>query len=172
MTKPITSVALLQLYERGLFQLNDPVSAYLPPFKNLTVFKSGHENAFDVEPLQREVTFRDLFTHTAGFTYPSEAADSHPVDRLYAKHQVRTSPGATLASMVDKMAEIPLVFSPGTRWRYSLATDILGYLVEIISGQTLDRYFADHIFEPLGMVDTDFHVPADKVARFAANYGY
>ena len=172
MTKPITSVALLQLYERGLFQLNHPVSAYIPQFKNLTVFKSGDENAYEVEPLQRAVTFRDLFTHTAGFTYPSEAADSHPVDRLYAKREIRGTPGATLASMADKVAAIPLLFSPGMRWRYSIATDILGYLVELISGQTLDAYFAEHIFEPLGMVDTAFHVPANKIARFAANYGY
>ncbi|MEM7537035.1 MAG: serine hydrolase domain-containing protein [Chloroflexota bacterium] len=169
MTKPITSVALLMLYERGLFQLNDPVSRFIPEFKDLAVYKSGDVNNIETEPTQREVTIRDVMTHTAGFTYGFFG--DHPVDQLYNQQRVMDRKG-TLRDMVQKLAGIPLVFQPGTHWSYSLATDILGHLVEIVSGQPLDEYFEQHIFAPLGMVDTGFHVPANKVSRFAANYQF
>ena len=167
MTKPITSVALLQLYERGLFQLNDPISRMIPQFKELVVYKSGEGDRIETEPAARQVTFRDLLTHTAGFSYGN--SDEHPVDALYQKAEVL---GGTLEEMIGRLAALPLLFSPGTRWRYSVATDIIGYLIEVISGRPLASYLREQIFEPLGMVDTGFHVPAAKVERFAANYRY
>lgn len=167
MTKPITSVALLQLYEQGHFQLDNPVAALIPAFQDLQVYVDGEGDQMTTKPPARAVTFRDLFTHTAGFTYG--LFNSHPVDQRYRERQVM---GGTLAELIERVATIPLVFTPGSRWNYSVATDILGYLVEIISGQPLDHYFAEHILGPLGMVDTAFTVPAEKQARFAANYGY
>jgi len=168
MTKPITSVALLQLYEQGRFLLTDPASRFIPAFKKLQVFASGDAAAYQTSPPAREVTIRDLFTHTAGFTYGA-FNNHHPVDLLYREHSPQAG---TLDAMIAKLSELPLVFSPGTRWNYSVATDILGYLVEQISGQTLDQYFADHILEPLGMADTAFFVPENKRDRLAANYGF
>jgi CubicO group peptidase (beta-lactamase class C family) len=167
MTKPITSVAILQLYEQGRFLLNTPVSAFIPAFKNLQVFASGDATHYETVPAQREVTFRDLLTHTAGFTYGTFG--SHPVDTMYRERAPTTG---TLAEMIEKLGTVPLLFSPGTRWNYSVATDILGYLVELIAGQPLDEYFAQHIFAPLGMVDTAFFVPPEKQARLAANYAF
>ena len=166
MTKPITSVALLQLYEKGLFQLDNPVSRFIPAFKDLQVYTGGDGDNLQTVAPDREVTIRDLFTHTAGFTYGND--DAHPVERLYQQRNMRQG---TLADMVQKLSTVPLLFAPGTRWNYSFATDILGYLVEVISGQTLDAYFAEQIFTPLGMEDTGFYVPSEKQARFAANYG-
>lgn len=168
MTKPITSVALLQLYEQGHFHLNDPVARFIPSFKNLQVFAGGDAQNYQTTPPARPVTIRDLFTHTAGFTY-GFPANQHPVDELYRQ---RAMTGGTLEEMIGKLSELPLVFSPGTRWNYSVATDILGYLVEVIAGQPLDRYFAEQIFAPLGMIDTAFTVPDEKLHRFAANYGF
>ncbi|MCB0063529.1 MAG: beta-lactamase family protein [Caldilineaceae bacterium] len=167
MTKPITSVALLQLYEQGHFQLDNPVAAFIPAFKDLQVYVDGEGDAISTKPPDRAVTFRDLFIHTAGFTYG--LFNNHPVDQLYREHNVM---GGTLEELIERVASLPLVFTPGSRWNYSVATDVLGYLVEIISGQPLDEYFAEHILGPLGMVDTAFTVPATKGARFAANYGY
>lgn len=168
MTKPITSVALLQLYERGLLQLDHPVARFIPSFQNLQVFAAGDAQNHQTTPPARPVTIRDLFTHTAGFAY-GLAGNQHPVDVLYRERGVLNG---TLAEMIAKLSELPLVFSPGTRWNYSVATDILGYLVEQIAGQPLDQYFAEQILGPLGMVDTDFVVPEEKRARFAANYAF
>ena len=167
MTKPITSVAIMQLYERGLFQLDNPVSKFIPAFKDLQVFATGDAAHYETVAAARPVTFRDLLTHTAGFAYGTSTA--HVVDQIYRDRQVLTG---TLEEMVQKLSELPLLFNPGTRWSYSLATDILGYLVELIAGQPLDAYFAEQILGPLGMADTAFYVPDAKAARFAANYGY
>jgi len=167
MTKPITSVAIMQLYARGLFQLDNPVSRFIPAFKDLQVFSAGDAEKFETVLAPRQVTFRDLLTHTAGFAYGTSA--NHVVDQLYRDRKVLTG---TLAEMVQKLSELPLLFAPGSRWSYSLATDILGYLVEQIAGQPLDAYFAEHILGPLGMDDTAFYVPDAKAARFAANYTY
>lgn len=167
MTKPITSVALLSLYEKGLFQLSDPVMTFIPEFKDLQVYVSGDADNVETAPVARPITFRDLFTHTAGFGYG--LFDNHPVDKRYVTEKVL---GGTLPELIQKVAQMPLLFAPGTRWNYSVATDILGHLVEVISGKTLDRFFAEQIFEPLGMQDTFFQVPAAKVPRFAANYKY
>jgi len=167
MTKPITSVALLQLYEKGLFQLDNPVSRFIPAFKDLMVYVGGDADNFYVTDPRREMTIRDLFTHTAGLTYTNRG--EHALNELYRRRGVDKG---SLQDMIDALAGLPLQFQPGTEWNYSVATDVLGYLIEVISGQTLDAYFAEHILGPLGMVDTAFTVPADKVERFAANYEY
>ncbi|MFN8493793.1 MAG: serine hydrolase domain-containing protein [Caldilineaceae bacterium] len=167
MTKPITSVAIMQLYERGHFLLDNPVSRFIPEFKDLRVFAGGDASKFETTPAARQVTMRDLLSHTAGFAYGTSG--NHAVDDMYRERKILTG---TLGEMVQKLSDLPLLFDPGSRWSYSLATDILGYLVEVISGQSLAAYFTEHILGPLGMVDTAFSVPEAKLARFAANYSY
>ena len=155
------------LYERGLLQLDDPASEFIPGFKHLEVFESGDAENFRTVPVEREVTIRDLLTHTAGFTY--DFFHDHPVDEMYRQREFFDHHGAgmSLQEMVNQLADLPLLFSPGTRWNYSVATDILGHLIEVISGQTLDRFFADEILDPLGMVDTTFMISPGQVNRFA-----
>ncbi len=167
MTKPITSVGVMILYERGLFGLDDPASDFIPAFKHLEVFESGDVESYLTVPAEREMTIRDLLTHTAGFTYGHMY--SHPVDAMYRERKLPGN-GMSLQAMVGHLSELPLLFSPGTRWSYSVATDVLGYLIEVISGQSLDRFFAEQILGPLGMADTAFAVSPDNVARFAAGY--
>ena len=171
MTKPITSVALMSLYERGVFQLDTPVSAFIPAFQHLEVFESGDRDHYRSVPAEREMRISDLLTHTSGLTYGF--MNLHPVDAMYRARGVEGSRSSgTLHDMVGALGELPLLFSPGTRWSYSVATDVLGYLVEVLSGMSLDAYLAEHIFAPLGMADTGFFVPEDKVSRFGANYEY
>ena len=167
MTKPITSVAVMMLYERGLLHLDDPASEYIPALKQLEVFESGDAKSYRTVPAQREMTIRDLLTHTAGFTYGH--MNTPPIDEMYRDRELFGN-GMSLGDTVDLLSELPLLFSPGTRWSYSVATDVLGYLIEVISGQSLDRFFAEDILEPLGMADTAFSISPDKVGRFAANY--
>jgi len=167
MTKPITSVGLLMLYERGLLQLDDPASEYIPGFERLEVFESGDAESYLTVPAEREMTIRDLLTHTSGLTYGHMYA--HPVDAMYRERDL-LGKDMSLAEFVDHLKELPLLFSPGTRWNYSVATDVLGHIIEVISGQSLARFFADEILAPLGMADTGFSVSADQVGRFAANY--
>ena len=169
MTKPITSVALMMLYEEGHFQLNDPVHRFIPQWRDLAVYEAGSVPNFLTRPVDRAMTIKDLFTHMAGLTYGFMNRTN--VDHAYRKLGVGgATPGATLRGMVDTLATLPLEFSPGTRWNYSVATDVLGYLVEVMSGMPFDVYLRKRIFEPLGMVDTGFDVPAAAVSRFAANY--
>jgi CubicO group peptidase (beta-lactamase class C family) len=170
MTKPITSVGLMMLYEQGRFQLEDPVHRFIPSWKNLGVFVSGNHPAFATAPAARPVTIRDLLTHTSGLTYGFMERSN--VDAAYRKLAVadRTRAGYTLADMVATLAGLPLEFSPGTRWNYSVATDVVGHLIEVISGQRLDAYLAEHVFGPLGMRDTGFAIRDEQVPRFAANY--
>ena len=167
MTKPITSVGMMMLYERGLLQLDDPVSEFIPGFKQLEVFESGNAESYLTVPVEREMTIRDLLTHTSGLTYGHMHA--HPVDAMYRNRDLLGA-DKSLADMIGHLSELPLLFSPGTRWSYSVATDVLGYVIEVISGQSLDRFFAEQILEPLGMVDTAFTMSPGKVDRFAANY--
>ncbi len=167
MTKPITSIALMQLYERGLFQLNDPVHRLVPAWKDARVWVSGAGKAMETRAPDRPITFRDMLGHTAGLSY---GATSHPVDEVYRAIGVRRGDGETLESFVDKLTGVPLHYSPGQRWMYSYATDVCGRLVELLSGMPLDEYFRTHIFEPLEMTDTAFHVTPDQAERFAANY--
>ncbi len=167
MTKPITSIALMQLYEQGMFQLNDPVHRVIPSWRDQQVYLSGDANDMVLEVPEQPITFRHILSHTAGLSY---GATQHPVDKLYRQHGVVRGEGATLASFVEKLAQVPLHFAPGNQWLYSYATDVAGHLVEALSGMPLDEYFAEHIFEPLGMTDTAFHVAPESVDRFCANY--
>jgi CubicO group peptidase (beta-lactamase class C family) len=166
MTKPITSVALMMLYEDGHFQLDDPVSRFVPAFENMEVYISGNKDEYKTQPADRQITIRDLLTHTSGLTYGFMRTSV--VDALYRDKGVEES--TTLEEMVNKLVELPLLFTPGSRWSYSVATDVCGYLVELISGEPFDQFLQEQIFEPLGMVDTGFSVPENRVHRFAANY--
>jgi CubicO group peptidase (beta-lactamase class C family) len=170
MSKPITSVALMMLYEHGLFQLDDPVHAFIPSWKNLRVFISGNYPNFVTAPVARPMTMRDLLSHTSGLTYGFMERTN--VDAAYRKLGVadRAKPGNTLQQMIDTLAELPLEFSPGTRWNYSVSTDVLGYLVEVISGQRFDAYLQDQILAPLGMHDTSFTIADTHRQRFTCNY--
>jgi CubicO group peptidase (beta-lactamase class C family) len=170
MSKPITSVGLMMLYEQGLFQLDDPIHKFIPAWANLRVFISGTHPRFVTAPPARPMTIRDLLTHTSGLTYGFMERTN--VDAAYRALAVgdRSKPGYTLQNMVDTLAELPLEFSPGTRWNYSVSTDVLGYLIEVLSGQRLDMYLRDHILQPLGMHDTGFTVAEEHLARFACNY--
>ena len=170
MTKPVTAIAMMQLYEQGKFLLNDPVHKYIPSWKNLRVFKSGHYPDFKTEPATTTMTIRDLFTHTSGLTYGF--TERTPVDAAYRKLKLDGSPILTLDKLVERLADLPLEFSPGTAWNYSVSTDVLGYLVQQLSGQPLDEYFEEHIFKPLGMTETGFHVRPDQQDRLAACYLY
>ena len=169
MTKPLTSVAAMMLYEEGRFQLDDPIARYLPEFAGQRVFTGGGYGAVMTEPAVRDITFRDLLTHTSGLTYGFMRAT--PVDAIYREQKLEL-PGAEepLADIVARLAKVPLIAQPGTEWNYSIATDVLGHLVAVISGQPFDAFVRERILRPLGMADTGFHVPADKVARFAASY--
>ena len=169
MTKPITSLAIMGLCERGLLGLNDPVHRFIPSWKKLAVHKGGAWPQFVTEPCKRPMTVRDLLMHTSGLTYDFMRATN--VDRAYRKQGVGLAkPGYTLQTMIEQLAELPLEFSPGERWNYSVATDVLGYLVERISGMSFADYLQQTIFDPLGMVDTAFEIAPDKLDRFASCY--
>jgi CubicO group peptidase (beta-lactamase class C family) len=170
MTKPIASVGLMMLCEQGRCQLDDPVERFIPSWRDRRVFQGGNHPLFRTAPAERLMTIRDLLTHTSGLTYGFMERSN--VDAAYRKLGVadRTRPGYTLGDMIDTLAELPLEFSPGTRWNYSVATDVVGYLIEVMSGQTLDRYLREHVFEPLGMRDTGFTVSDAQLPRFTANY--
>ncbi|HEY0420929.1 MAG TPA: serine hydrolase domain-containing protein [Acetobacteraceae bacterium] len=169
MTKPLTSVAIMMLYEEGRFQLDDPISRVLPAFRNMRVYVTGSRGRYDSVPAEREITYRDLLTHTSGLTYGFMEAT--PVDAMYRDGGVdfQTSE-ASLAEVVDKAAAMPLIAQPGREWNYSIATDVLGRLVEAISGQPFGQFLRERVLLPLGMKDTDFHVAPDRLVRFAANY--
>lgn len=165
MTKPITSVAIMMLYEEGYFQLYDPVAKYIPEFKDLKVFSKKDKSGIQTVDQQRPMTIRDLLVHTSGFCYGDEDT---PIDSMLNAANVFDG---TLKDMILKLSKMPLSFQPGTEWNYSVSTDVLGYLVEIISGKPLDIFFKERIFMPLKMEDTDFYVPLDKANRIAALYG-
>jgi len=166
MTKPVTGVAMMILYEEGKWNPADPISKYIPEFKNLKVFSGFEANGKMVlaDPIHPP-TMRELMTHSAGFSYGS--ADT-PVDKMWGELKVRQA--KTLQEEIELLAKIPLLYQPGTRWVYSTSMDIQGYIVEKLTGQTLPDFMRDHIFNPLGMKDAGFYVPADKRARFAAGY--
>ena len=173
MTKPITSVAIMMLYEEGHFHLNTPISNFIPGFKNTKVFVRETDDGIEVADLERPLTFRHLFTHTAGLSYGWNEND--PVDRQYQKAQKQSDLDprkATMKDLVHALTTLPLAFQPGTKWRYSYAIDVLGYLVEVISGKPLNEFLKERLFEPLGMIDTDFYVPEAKADRLCALYGH
>jgi CubicO group peptidase (beta-lactamase class C family) len=167
MTKPITSVALMTLYERGYFQLNDPVSRFIPAWRDHKVWVSGEGASMETVAPERPMTMRHVLSHTGGLTY---GATNHPVDRAYREVGVGRGEGETLSGFAKKLAGVPLRYAPGERWMYSLSTDVCGYLVETISGKRFDQYLQETIFDPLDMKDTSFMVAPRKADRFAANY--
>ena len=169
MTKPITSIALMQMYERGLMQIDDPVEKYIPEFADLRVFSMGSYPDFVTRRPDRAMTIRDLLSHQSGLTYGF--INRTNVDAAYRKLDIGGgSNGRTMKDMIRELAKLPLEFSPGDNWNYSVSTDVCGYLVEVISGQRFDEYLAEHVFQPLAMSDTFFSVPAEKAHRLAANY--
>jgi CubicO group peptidase (beta-lactamase class C family) len=175
MTKPITGVALLSLYERGLFQLDDKVSRFIPEWRGLQVKERDADGNERLVAPQREMTVRDLMMHMSGLGLPGGrslqqalSVENHkPGDPFAPTHRGR---GATLETFVAQLAEQPLEFHPGTHWHYTISTDICGRLVEILSGQSFDDYLRTTIFTPLGMTDTGFSVSDDNIDRFAASY--
>ena len=166
MTKPLTSVALMMLYEEGRFQLDDPIHAVLPYFKETRVWAGEGQ---DPVPLARPITYRDLLTHTSGLTYGF--INATPVDAMYRDQGVDfQTADATLGDIVHKAATMPLLAQPGTAWNYSIATDVIGHLVAEISGQPFAEFLHDRVVGPLGMTDTAFTVAPQNITRFAANY--
>jgi CubicO group peptidase (beta-lactamase class C family) len=176
MTKPITSVALMTLYERGAFQLNDPVHRVIPAWRDMQVYVSGEGERMQTRAPARPMTFRHILSHQSGLSYGGGLAQlgdetpPHPADAAYIAAGVQRGRGETLRSFVEKLAHVPLRFDPGDRWMYSYSTDICGYLVEAISGKPFDQYLQETIFDPLGMSDTAFVVAPEKKSRLAANY--
>jgi CubicO group peptidase (beta-lactamase class C family) len=169
MTKPLTSAAIMMLYEEGRFQLDDPITRFLPYFANQRVCTGGARGKLDTVPAQRDITFRDLLTHTSGLTYGFMA--STLVDALYREKGIDFGAAETsLGAVVEAVASLPLIAQPGTEWNYSVSTDVLGYLVEVISGEPFAKFLHTRLLDPLGMVDTDFHVRPENAGRFAANY--
>jgi CubicO group peptidase (beta-lactamase class C family) len=169
MTKPITSVALMMLVEEGLIALDDPVHRFIPQWRNLGVYEAGFIGTFRTRPTSAPMRIVDLLRHTSGLTYGLQQRTN--VDAAYRKFGFGDPAGVgTLDAMIEGLAKIPLEASPGTVWNYSVSTDVLGYLVGKVSGMPFEEFLRQRIFAPLGMVDTDFHVPAEKASRFAACY--
>lgn len=164
MSKPITAVALMMLYEEGRFQLSDPAHKYIPELKDLVV----HNPDGEPTPAKTAVTMQQLLTHTAGFSYGFDPLD--PVDQQYQAAKIFEA--KDLSDFATRVAALPLQFEPGSRWHYSVASDLVGLAVERISGVAFDVYLAERIFAPLGMEDTFFNVPADKRDRFLPNHGW
>jgi CubicO group peptidase (beta-lactamase class C family) len=169
MTKPITSVAFMMLVEEGRVALDEPVHKYIPEWKNLGVFLAGTYPAFLTRPPSRPMLIVDLLRHTSGLTYGFQQRSN--VDAAYRENKIgEVIKAGTLQSMIEDLARIPLEFSPGEAWNYSVATDVIGYLVGKISGMPFEQFLKERILGPLGMNDTDFFVPKEKAHRFAACY--
>lgn len=168
MTKPIVGVAMMMLHERGKWGLNDPVSRHIPEFENLRVAIEHEDGAVELVDPVHPITMRELMSHTGGLTYGN---DQTAVDAMYRDADI-LSPHSTLQQMIDDLAQIPLQYQPGSRWHYSVSVDVQGYLVERLSGQPFPEFLREHIFEPLGMTDTAFHVPEEKRDRFVEYYEY
>jgi CubicO group peptidase (beta-lactamase class C family) len=166
MSKPITAVAALTLWEQGRFHMDEPISKYLPELKNLKVYVSGEGDEAVFEDAKTPIKIMDLFLHTAGFSYGFTQSE---VDKLYQKSPL-FSGKVKREELLNEVAKLPLNHQPGTAWNYSISTDIIGFLVERLSGQTLGEYMQQHIFKPLKMNDTGFYVQADKLSRFMQVY--
>ncbi|MGW2748203.1 serine hydrolase domain-containing protein [Streptomyces sp. NPDC001450] len=171
MTKPVTAVAVLQLMEEGRLSLDDPVDRYLPEFADPQVYESGAGTEVRTRPAAGPILIRHLLTHTAGLTFGFYY--QHPVDALYREAGLESSvpPGANLAETMQVYARLPLQFEPGTQWNYSIASNVLGRIIEVTSSQSLDEYFAERIFRPLGMTDAGFHITPEQAERLAEMYG-
>ena len=170
MTKPITSVAAMMLWEEGGFELKDPLHRYVPSFRETRVWRGGSSTAPVTEPQRDQIQLWHLLSHTAGLTYGFMYA--HPVDTLYRQggFEWGAPRDKSLAEVCDQFAAFPLLFQPGTEWSYSVATDVVGRVIEVVSGMPLDEFFRTRIFEPLGMTDTAFHVAAGDQHRLASLY--
>ncbi len=167
MTKPVTGVAMMILYEEGKWQPSDPIAKYIPEFAHLKVLDGvDADGKMKLADPVHPPTMAELMSHTAGFTYGFFG--NTPVDKMVRDANVFDAPN--LQGMIDRLAKIPLLYQPGTQWNYSLSMDIEGYIVEKLSGQSLPDFIRDHIYKPLGMKDAGFYVPADKRSRFATNY--
>lgn len=172
MTKPITSAAVMMLYEGGDFQLKDPVSRFIPGFKDVRVFVRATESGLDLAELEREVTIQDLLTHTSGLVYGDPEGSPVEVEVWQADREAeKVTPDETLEEWIQRLVRLPLAHQPGAKWHYGLSTDVLGYVVEVISGLAFNAFLEQRIFAPLGMVDTGFYVPQEKIGRLAVLYG-
>ena len=170
MTKPITSVAVMMLYEEGRFQLDDPVDKFIPAFADMQVYIDGEGPTMRVEAARSAPTIAQLLSHTSGLGYG--AFGDQPLSALYKSLATDFRPNdGTLADVVARLGTIPLLFHPGSRWMYGVSTDVLGYLVEVLSGQTFERFLSERIFTPLGMSETAFDIAPDAADRLAALYG-
>jgi CubicO group peptidase (beta-lactamase class C family) len=173
LTKPITAVAALILYDEGHFNLDDPVSKWIPEFKNFKVMQDNTNIDSELVDLEKEITFRHLFTHTSGLGYGINQDSTDPIDEIYRDAKMFNSIVVLqlpLQEIIQKVVELPLATQPGTVFRYSLACDILGYLIGLISGKPFDVFLRERILEPLGMHDTGFYVPQGKLERFGPLY--
>jgi CubicO group peptidase (beta-lactamase class C family) len=170
MTKPITSVAAMMLYEQGLFELKDPVSAFIPSFADARVYRGGSAAKPITDPVTEPMRIWHLLTHTSGLTYGFH--NQHVTDAIYRAggFEWGAPPDIDLEAACDRWAAMPLAFQPGREWNYGVSTDVLGRLVEVISGQSLADFFEERIFRPLGMTDTGFFVRPDQVGRAARLY--
>ena len=175
MTKPITSIALMQLYEQGKFLLEDPVEKFLPSYKNPVVLLGGSLFKPELRPAETVMTIRDLLTHTSGLTYGFHFQNN--LDQMYRDKKLggpltggEGRADASLEEAIDIMGGLPLLFDPGTAWNYSMSTDVCGRLIEVIGDCKFDDYLEENIFSPLGMIDTGFLVPQDKIHRFTSTY--
>ena len=171
MSKPITSVALMMLFEEGRFQLTDPVHKFIPSWRQHQVWVEGQGESMVTRPPTGPMTIQHLLCHTSGLTYGGFLPGLElPVDTAYATAGISRAGTDTLAQFVEKLTQVPLLYEPGSRWSYSLSTDVCGHLIEVISGQPLEDFLRERLFEPLNMPDTRFSVPDDKLERFAACY--
>jgi len=170
MTKPITSIVLMQLYEEGELLLENPVERYLPAFADMRVWSGGSDQAPQSVPATRTMTIRDILTHTSGLTYGF--LRQHPLDAIYRQHKLGDFVVApySLSEAVERLASLPLLFEPGTSWNYSMSTDVCGAVIEAITGQTLAEAFAERVLGPLGMNDTGFWVQPANASRLASSY--
>lgn len=170
MTKPITSVGLMMLFEQGAFLLENPVHRFLPEFRDMQVWAGGSLDAPQTRPAARPMTVHDVLTHLSGLTYGFHY--QHPLDELYRANGLGdfSEPSFDLAEGIGRIASLPLLFDPGTRWNYSMSTDVCGRLIEVMSGQPLDEFLRDHVLEPLGMRDTAFCAPESELPRCSPLY--
>lgn len=168
MTKPITSVAAMMLVEEGKLRLTEPVYSYIPSFRTLSVYEDGPADNMRTSPIEQPITVHHLMTHTAGLTYPLFGRT--PVHLLYDQHNIRIRAKPTTEAFVQEVSKIPLVRNPGEAWEYSIATDVLGYVVEKAAGMPFSDFVAERIFEPLEMTETAFYVRDDQRDRFAQVY--
>ena len=172
MTKPIAAVGVMLLCEEGKLELNAPASVYLPELGGLKVAKEADAETLTLVEADREMTVRDLMRHTAGLPGAVRyMAGQTAVDKSYRKVGLHRLHECNLKEMVVRLGKIPLLYQPGSKWHYSIAADVLGRLIEVVSGQTFDVFLVERIFQPLGMSDTGFYVPVEKIDRFAGMYG-